>query len=72
MCLSVPAVIVKISGDEAKVSISGNLYAANISLLEDVKVGDYILLHAGFGIQKISDEEAGKVLGLLREMRSRQ
>jgi hydrogenase expression/formation protein HypC len=72
MCLSIPAEIIEIDKDQAKVSVSGNLYSANISLLEDVKVGDYILLHAGFGIQKISDEEAGEVLELLMALRGKR
>lgn len=70
MCLSIPAEIIEINDDQAKVSLSGNIYSANISLLEDVNVGDYILLHAGFAIQKISEEDANATLELLEEMKS--
>lgn len=68
MCLSIPAEIIEVNGDEAKVSISGNIYSANISLVEDADIGDYILLHAGFAIQKISEEDAQITLGLMKEM----
>lgn len=68
MCLSIPAEIIKIENDQASVSVGGNIYSANISLLENIKPGDFILLHAGFGIQKISDEDAKHTLRLLGEM----
>lgn len=70
MCLSIPAEIIEINEDHARVSLSGNIYSANIGLLEDVNVGDYILLHAGFAIQKISEEDANATLELLEEMKS--
>jgi hydrogenase expression/formation protein HypC len=68
MCLSIPAEIIKIENDRASVSIGGNIYSANISLLENIQPGDFILLHAGFGIQKFSDEDAKQTLRLLGEM----
>ena len=69
MCLSIPAKIVSIENDQAVVSFGGNEYSAGLHMVKDeVEVGDYILLHAGFAIQKISDEEAEETLKLLREM----
>lgn len=68
MCLSVPALIVTINGDIADVSIGGTLFKAGLQMVEDVKVGDYILLHAGFAIQKISEKEALETLELLKEI----
>ncbi len=69
MCLSIPAKIIEIENDMAKVSISGNIYSANISMVENVSPGDYILLHAGFAIQKIDDKEASETNRLLEEIK---
>ena len=53
MCLSIPARIVSIEGNMAKVSAGGALFDAGLQMIENPVVGDYILLHAGFAIQKI-------------------
>jgi hydrogenase expression/formation protein HypC len=68
MCLSIPARIVELQDETATVSVGGNRYTAGLQMLDDVDVGDYVLLHAGFAIQKISPEEAEQTLELLREM----
>jgi hydrogenase expression/formation protein HypC len=68
MCLSIPAKVIDIDGDMAEVSIGGTVFKAGLQLVENIKPGDYILLHAGFAIQKISSEEAEETLKLLREM----
>jgi len=68
MCLSIPARIVKIEGSMADVSVGGALFKAGLQLLDDVSEGDYILLHAGFAIQKISEKEAQATLDILNEM----
>ncbi len=67
MCLSVPAKIIKINGDMAKVSVGGIEYEASIQMIENVTVGDYILLHTGFAIQKLSEEEALETLKIFEE-----
>jgi hydrogenase expression/formation protein HypC len=68
MCLSIPVRIVSIDGSMAEVSAGGTLFKAGLHMIDDAKVGDYVLLHAGFAIQKISEEEAAETLNLLREM----
>ncbi len=68
MCLSIPAKIVAIDGDYATVSFGGNSYRAGLQLLDDVQVGDYVLLHAGFAIQKLDQYEAEETLRLIDEM----
>ncbi len=70
MCLSIPARIVSIDGSMADVSAGGARFKAGLHMIENVKVGDYILLHAGFAIQKISREEAEETIKLLEEMDS--
>jgi hydrogenase expression/formation protein HypC len=68
MCLSVPAQVIKIEGQMADVSIGGAIFKAGLHMVENVNIGDYILLHAGFAIQKISEKEALVTLNLLKEM----
>ncbi len=69
MCLSLPVKVEEINGNKALVSVGGNAYRADISLLENVAAGDYILLHAGFGIQKINAKHARETIELMKEMK---
>jgi hydrogenase expression/formation protein HypC len=68
MCLSVPAKIISVNGFSAKASVGGSVVNVAIELIEDVSVGDYILVHTGVALHKISEEEAGLTLSLLNEM----
>jgi len=68
MCLSIPVRIVSIDGSMAEVSAGGTLFRAGLHMIENPQVGDYVLLHAGFAIQKISEEEAAETIKILREM----
>ena len=70
MCLSVPALVVKIDGQMADVSVGGAIFRAGLQMVENVSAGDYILLHAGFAIQKISEEEALETLNLIKELKN--
>ncbi len=67
MCLSIPARVDSIEDDMAMVSVGGVNYRASLQLLDDVAVGDYILLHTGFAIQKIGPEEAEETLRVFGE-----
>lgn len=68
MCLAIPAKIVTIEEDEAKVDFgNGVLREVNIALVE-ARVGDYVLVHAGFAIQILSEEEAEETLRLWNEI----
>jgi hydrogenase expression/formation protein HypC len=68
MCLSIPAKVVRIQGEMADVSVGGAMFKAGLQMVENIRIGDYILLHAGFAIQKISEKEALETLNLLKEM----
>ncbi len=68
MCLSIPAKIISIDGNMAEVSAGGAVFNAGLHMIENVRIGDYILLHAGFAIQKISEKEAEDSLRLLKEI----
>jgi hydrogenase expression/formation protein HypC len=68
MCLGIPARIEKIEGQEAKVILSGNTLNISLSFLDDLKIGDYVLVHAGYALQKLDEKEAKKTLKLLNEL----
>jgi len=68
MCLGVPAKVIKVDNDLAQVSIGEIEYQANIGLLENVQPGDFIILHAGFGIEKVDPEEVAETMRLIREI----
>ncbi len=67
MCLAIPAKIETINGDRAKVDIRGLKRQIGLALLPDAKVGEYVLLHAGFAIQRIDPDEAEETYRLLEE-----
>ncbi len=67
MCLSIPAKVLSIKEDTARVSVGGAEYEANLQMLEDVKIGDYILLHTGFAIEKLNEEDAKESLKAFEE-----
>ncbi len=69
MCLAVPAEIKAIDGNTATVDYGGVKRTANISLVE-AKVGDFVIVHAGYAIQVMDREEAEKTLDIFREMLS--
>lgn len=68
MCLAVPGKIKKIEGRLAEVDFGGVTRESALDLLADAKVGDYILVHAGYAIQKLDEQEAQETLRLLIEV----
>lgn len=58
MCLAVPAKVIKIDGNQANIEMMGVSKDVDISLIPDVDIGDYVIVHAGFAIQIIDKEEA--------------
>lgn len=67
MCLAIPARIESIDGDRAQADIRGLKRKIGLALLPDAKVGEYVLLHAGFAIQRIDEREAEETYRLLEE-----
>ena len=67
MCLAVPSKIIEINDTLAVIDVDGVRRKASLMLLEDAVVGDYVLVHAGFAIQKLDEEAAQESLALLRE-----
>ena len=68
MCLAIPAQVKSIHDHEAEVEIGGTTYRASIWLTPEARVGDYVLLHTGYAISVIDQEEAEETLRMLREM----
>ena len=68
MCLAIPMKVIEVEGEEALVEIGGVKKKVIINLVKDVKIGDYLIVHAGFAIQKLDEKEALETLKLLKEM----
>jgi hydrogenase expression/formation protein HypC len=69
MCLALPARVVGIhaSGDLATVAVGGVRKEISLALVEDVQVDDYVLVHVGYALNRISEEEARRTLALFAE-----
>ncbi len=70
MCLAIPSKIVNIENNVATIDVDGVKKEASLLLIEDPKVGEYVIVHAGFAINKINEEDALKSLKLIREAAS--
>jgi hydrogenase expression/formation protein HypC len=70
MCLAIPAKVISIDGASALVAIEDVKYTASLLLLDNVKPGDYIMLHAGFAIEKVDAADATETMRLLHEEES--
>ena len=68
MCLAVPAKILSIQDALAKVELSGVTKDVSLMLLPEAKLGDYVLVHAGFAMQIVDEKEAEETYALLDEM----
>ncbi len=68
MCLAIPALVKSIDGSVAEVEIGGVSRRASLLLTPEARVGDYVLLHTGYAINVVNQEEAEETLRLLEEM----
>ena len=72
MCLAVPAKIIELSGNTkdnlAIVDLGGVRKEVSVRLLDNLKVGEYVLIHAGFAISKIDENEAVETLSIFKDM----
>ena len=69
MCLVVPAKVLDIQGSVARVSVHGVERDASLMLLPEAKLGDYVLVHAGFAMQIVEEKDAEETYALLAEMK---
>jgi hydrogenase expression/formation protein HypC len=68
MCLAIPARVVEISdNDQAIVDLGGVRKDISLALVEDVAVGDYVIVHVGYALTRLDPEEAEKTLALMAE-----
>lgn len=69
MCLAIPAEVIHVEDEMATVKIGDSLRKASLILLpEEVQLGDYVIVHAGFALHKVDPLEAQESLKLLREL----
>lgn len=73
MCLAIPGKIISVAGDEplqrsGRVSFGGVVKDVNLAYVPDAGVGDYVIVHVGFALSKVDEEEAKQVFQYLREM----
>ena len=68
MCLAVPARIIELEDDKAVVDAMGNRWNVRTTLIPGVKIGDIVLIHAGFAITTLDEEEAKKTWELFQEI----
>ncbi|MBG0809146.1 HypC/HybG/HupF family hydrogenase formation chaperone [Methylosinus sp. H3A] len=68
MCLAIPARVEELLPDQmARVSVDGVGKIISVALVDDLAIGDYVVLHVGYALAKIDEEEAMATLALLRE-----
>ena len=69
MCLAIPVRVVEmLEGDQALVDVGGVRKEISLALVDGVGIGDYVILHVGYAIQKLDPEEAEKTLALFAEL----
>ena len=72
MCLAIPALVKSIDGYQAEVDIDGTTRQVSLQLTPEAKIGDYVLLHTGYAINVIDEDEAQETLKLLKELSEAQ
>lgn len=68
MCLSIPVRIESIEGVHATGELGGSTMKVRLDLLPDIKVGEYVLFHSGFAIERLNEKDALETLSLFQEM----
>ena len=72
MCLAIPVKIMSVEGSSGIGEVGGVERKIDLTFIEEPRVGEYVLLHAGFAIQKINEEEARQSLDAWRELKNLQ
>lgn len=68
MCLGIPGKVIATDGLTATVDVGGSRKEASLMLLDEVDLGDYVIVHAGFAIEKVDEKEAEESLRLVAEL----
>ncbi len=70
MCLALPAQVIHIDGDHATIDVDGIHKDVSIVLLDELMVGDYVLIHVGFALERLDPIEAEKTLQLFDALKT--
>lgn len=68
MCLALPCKVVAIDGDTATIDVSGMKKDISLALIDDIAIGDFVIVHVGYALTRLDPEEAEKTLALFAEM----
>jgi hydrogenase expression/formation protein HypC len=73
MCLAIPGKVLSISGDDpltrmGRIDFSGVVKQVSLAYVPEVVIGDYVIVHVGFALSKVDEEEAQKVFGYLKQI----
>jgi hydrogenase expression/formation protein HypC len=73
MCLAIPGKVETITGDDAitrmgRINFGGVIKEASLAYVPEVQVGDYVIVHVGFALSKVDEDEAQKVFGYLKQI----
>ncbi len=68
MCLAIPAEVLKVDGNKGVVDYGGLEQEVSLDLVEDVCPGDYVLVHVGFAIEKVSKDAALETIAIFKEL----
>ncbi|MBU7018108.1 MAG: HypC/HybG/HupF family hydrogenase formation chaperone [Theionarchaea archaeon] len=68
MCLAIPGKVISIQGTEGTVDFGGVIQKVRIDLIQDLEVGDYVIVHTGFAIERLEEEDALETLRLWKEL----
>lgn len=72
MCLAIPVRVVSVdsTGESGKVDYLGTKMGASFALIKDIRVGDWVVVHAGFAISRLDENDARETLAMLREVQN--
>ncbi len=71
MCLAIPSLVVELLPDDmARIELDGMRKDISLALVEDIRVGDYVIVHVGYALQKLDPNEAAQTLALFAELGS--
>ncbi len=68
MCLAIPGKVISIDGNEGTVDFGGVKQKVRVDLISDLEIGDYVIVHTGFAIEKMEEEDALETLKLWQEL----
>ena len=68
MCLAIPMLVKSIDKTQAEVELDGTTQTISLMLIKDIKPGDYVIVHAGYAIEKLKEEEAKEVMDLWEQI----